>query len=318
MKERLYKTSVMREVLGRHGFHFSKSLGQNFLIDKIALKKIVIAAKLSSEDTILEIGPGLGTLTIELAKKAKKVISVEKDKKICEVLADILSNRNIQNIQIINQDVLDSKFQILDSKYKIVSNLPYYITSPVIRKFLEVKNPPKEMILMVQKEVAQRICAKPPKMSILAVSVQFYSLPKIISYISKKSFWPQPKVDSAIIRITPKQISERKLKLRTFAGERAWCPAESGTSEPRTERGASPGRRAFRKLSFREQDFFKIVKAGFSSKRKQLVNSLSSGLKIKKETAENMLNKAKISPKARAETLTINNWIKLYENYSKK
>ena len=163
-----------------------KHLGQNFLIDKNTVRKVIKTADLKPEDIILEIGPGLGALTQELAKKAKKIIAVEKDARMCQALKEQL--KDFDNIEIINQDIL--KFEIIKlfknlkfkiKNYKIVANLPFYITAPVIRKFLESENPPQEMVLIIQKEVAQRISAQPPKMSILAVSVQFYAEAKIIS-----------------------------------------------------------------------------------------------------------------------------------------
>ncbi len=255
-----------------------KGLGQHFLVDKGVLRKIIETADLSPDDMVLEIGPGIGTLTQELAQKAGRVIAIEKDQKMCEILKETLKDFN--NIEIIQGDILkipNTRYKIQDTRYKVVANLPYYITSPVIRKFLEVKNQPSEMILMVQKEVAQRICAKPPKMSLLAVSVQFYSGPKIISYVSKKSFWPQPKVNSAIVKIAM-------------------------NNEQRT---------IDRNL------FFKIVKAGFSQPRKQLINNLSKGLKKSKEEIKKWLLENKIQPLQRAETLTLANWINLAETFTK-
>lgn len=198
------------QILKRYNIKPSKKLGQNFLIDKGVLKKIIHAANLNSDDIVLEIGPGLGVLTIELAKRVKKVIATEKDRRMCEILKKVL--KNYKNVEIINKDILDVGYSTSHIKhYKLVANLPYYITSPVIRKFLETKNKPELMILMVQKEVGQRICAK-SKMSLLSVAVQFYSKPEIISYVSKKSFYPQPKVDSAIIKITPKPIPKINTK----------------------------------------------------------------------------------------------------------
>lgn len=246
-----------------------KRLGQNFLIDKQVIKKIIRAANLQSKDIVLEIGPGTGTLTQEIAKTAKKVIAVEKDPRMIEVLKESL--KDFKNVKSINQDILKfDSYKLLTTNYKLIANLPFYITSSVIRKFLESKNPPKEMILMVQKEVAQRICAKPPKMSILAVSVQFYANAKIISYVSKKSFRPKPKVDSTIIKIVP--------------GKRYKIDADK---------------------------FFKIVKAGFSHPRKQLANNLSKELKLSKEKINHLLLKSNIKYSQRAETLSIDDWIKL-------
>ncbi len=273
----------IKNVFQKYNLKPLKKLGQNFLIDKNVLKKIIEAADLSPQDIVLEIGPGLGILTLELAKRAEKVIAIEKDKNMCGILSEMLDVRNVRNVEIINKDILRfNPYTLYPTPYTLIANLPYYITSPVIRKFLETENPPKEMVLMVQKEVAQRICAKPPHMNMLAVSVQFYAIPKIISYVSKNSFWPQPKVDSAIIKITPTSKKSEMLFLRLQGGV-----------------------------------IFQLVKAGFSSKRKQLINSLSKGLNLNKETTKNLLNKAKINPNARAENLTIENWLKLYENYKK-
>jgi 16S rRNA (adenine1518-N6/adenine1519-N6)-dimethyltransferase len=263
-----------KELLAKHGTRPSKGLGQNFLIDKNVLDKIVNSADIKPSDIILEVGPGIGTLTQELAKKAKKVVAVEKDSTMCKILKETLSS--YKNIEIINGDILklDPKPYTLNP-HKVVANIPYYLTSPLIRRFLEASNPPSEMILMLQKEVAQRICSKPPNMSLLAVSVQFYADPKIISYVSKNCFWPAPKVDSAIIKIIP-------------------------------HKSALPS------ASFR-LDFFKVVKAGFSQPRKQLGGNLSKVLKISKEKVAVWLLKNKIDPAQRAETLSIKDWENLTE-----
>jgi len=254
-----------------YGIKPSKRLGQNFLIDKSVVKKVIKAAGLHSKDIVLEVGPGIGALTKEIAKKAGKIITVEKDPRMVEILMDNL--KGFKNIEIINKDILKYNFQF-SKKYKIVANLPFYITAPVIRKFLESKYPPEEMVLIVQKEVAQRICSKPPKMNILAVSVQFYAKPKIISYISRKSFWPSPKVDSAIIKIVPqKKYKDIDIDL-----------------------------------------FFKVVKAGFAHPRKQLANNLTNGLKLNKQEVNDLLLKNNIKPSQRAETLAVQDWINLFNN----
>lgn len=268
----------VKKLLKKYGIRPSKRLGQNFLIDKKVLKKIIGAANLSRNDVVLEIGPGIGNLTLELEKIVKKVIAVEKDRKMCQILKESLESSNVRNVRIVNKDILkiknDSMVQWFNG-YKVVANLPYYITSPVIRKFLESKKPPKLMVLMVQKEVAQRICAHPPNMSLLAVSVQFYAKPEIISFVSKKSFWPQPEVDSAILRIS--QICTNLPQINTNL-------------------------------------FFKVVKVGFSHPRKQLINNLSQGLKLDKEKVKNWLLKNGIESKQRAETLAIKDWLKLTKN----
>lgn len=274
----------IKKLLSKRSLRPLKKLGQHFLIDKKVLQRIIRAANLKPEDIVLEIGPGIGTLTLELVKKVKKVLAVEKDSRMVEILKETL--KSFGNIKIIQGDILKinlvSKLKL--KNYKIVANIPYYLTSPLIRNFLEEKNQPKEMILMVQKEVAQRICAKPPDMNLLAVSVQFYSQPEIIAFVPKKSFWPSPKVDSAIIKIVP---------------------YKSAT------------------ISINSCLFFKIVKAGFSQPRKQILNNLTKwlalsipkGLKLNKEEVKLWLQKNKILPEQRAETLTIKNWKNLAKSF---
>ncbi len=263
-----------REILQNHNLKPRKGLGQNFLADERILGKIINAAEINSGDTILEIGPGTGILTKELAKYAGKVVAVEKDKKIIGLLKENL--KDCRNVEIINADILKTDTgSLISGAYKIVANLPYYITSPIIRKFLEAKIPPQLMVLMVQKEVGQRICANPPRMNLLAVSVQFYGTPEIISYVSKNSFWPAPKVDSAIIKITP----------------------------------------ATGKKSIDADLFFKIVKAGFSQPRKQLAGNLSKILNIDKQKTAAWLLLNNISPNQRAETLAVKDWENLTDSF---
>lgn len=268
---------IIKELLSRYSAAPLKRLGQNFLINPGVLKKIIAAADLGGEETVLEIGPGLGTLTQELAKQAKKVIAVEKDKKIVEILKETMNG--YKNVEIIEGDILKLNNWPIEqlNNYIIVANLPYYIASPVIRKFLETENPPSEMVLMVQKEVAQRVCAKPPNMSLLSVSVQFYAEPKIISFVSKGSFWPSPKVDSAILRLNPHK-KHRDIEISKF---------------------------------------FSIVRAGFSSPRKQLIGNLSNRLKLQRHIIEQVLKKAGIGPSQRAETLSLEDWIKISQQLEK-
>jgi len=267
----------LKKLLKKYNLRPSRRLGQNFLIDEKVLRKIIEAANLSENDIVLEVGPGIGNLTVELAKRVKKVIAIEKDKKMVEILRETL--KNFTNIEIIEGDILKINLKPYTSKpYKVVANIPYYLTSPLIRKFIECKEErPRYMILMVQKEVAQRIVARPPDMSILAVSVQFYAKPKIISFVSKKSFWPQPKVDSAILRIDPLMNTDKK-QINTDL-------------------------------------FFKIVRAGFSQPRKQLINNFSKGLEFDKKKVEVWLLKNKIQPTQRAETLNLEDWINLTKSF---
>ncbi len=282
----LTSKKIIKGLLKKYQIRPSKRLGQNFLIDKSVIKKIIKAANLQPKDVVLEIGPGIGSLTQGLAQKSKKVIAVEKDPKMCEILKETL--KDFKNVRIIQGDILKEnqelflptgdlpKGGIMNQEYKIVASLPYYIVSPTIRIFLESPNRPKEMILIVQKEVAQRICSKPPKMNLLAISVQFYSITKILHYISKNSFWPSPKVDGAIIQIAPRINTDNK-QINTDL-------------------------------------FFKIVKAGFSQPRKQLANNMANGLKLNKKQTNNWLLKNNIQPSQRAETLTIKDWINLTES----
>lgn len=283
----LFSKRIIKVLLKKYQVFPKKRFGQNFLVDKKIAKKIIKTANLREKDTILEIGPGIGNLTKELAKRVKpalhrtrsgggEVIAIEKDPKMIEILKE--TTKNLKNVKIIQSDILKlPKSKLPTKNYKLVANLPYYIVSPVIRKFLENKNQPKLMVLMVQKEVAQRICATPPNMNLLAVSVQFYAKPKIISFVSKKSFWPKPKVDSAIIKIIPRKS------------------ALLSASIPKR--------------------FFRIAKAGFSQPRKQLINNLSKGLKIDRDKIKNWLLKNKVHPNLRAESLSLKDWINLTKNF---
>ncbi len=259
-----------KELLRKYNIRPNKTMGQNFLINENTLKKIIKAADLSKDDIVLEVGPGLGILTKELAQKARKVITIEKDKEIVEVLKKELED--YKNVEIICGDILEINLEFLKN-YKVVANIPYYLTSHLIRILLELENQPKEITILIQKEVAERICASPPKMTLLAISVQFYTRPEIISYISKEDFWPEPKIDSAIMKITdikkPEDINIKK--------------------------------------------FFKLVKAGFSSPRKQLVNNLSNKLNINKEEIKTALTECNLDIQVRAERLQITDWVKLLE-----
>ncbi|OGZ67501.1 MAG: ribosomal RNA small subunit methyltransferase A [Candidatus Staskawiczbacteria bacterium RIFCSPHIGHO2_02_FULL_34_10] len=288
----LTSIKIIKELLLKHSTKPSKIMGQNFLVDKLILDKIIKSADLSISDTVLEIGPGIGTLTYALAKKSKKVIAIEKDRFMVDILKETL--KDVENVEVIQGNALKfdlKNYNLATTNYKVVANIPYYLTSPLIRKLLESDNPPTEIILMVQKEVAQRICANPPNMSLLAVSVQFYAKAEIVSYVSKKCFWPSPKVDSVIIKITPQK--------------NAGINAESREKKATTDL------------------FFNIVKAGFSQPRKQLLNNFSKalalsgveGLKIDRAKIDVWLLKNNINPKQRAETLSITDWKNLTKSY---
>jgi 16S rRNA (adenine1518-N6/adenine1519-N6)-dimethyltransferase len=267
--------AATKELFLRHNIKPSRGLGQNFLVDEHVMQKLVIAAHIQPEDTVLEIGPGAGFLTQKLARIAQQIIAVEKDKKMVEILRSTLTE--FENVDIVHADALKidyTKYEILDTAYKLVANLPYYITAPTIRKFLEAEYQPQSMTFIIQKEVARRICAKPPDMSILAVSVQFYAAAKIIAFIKPSSFWPQPHVQSAIIHIVPRKQTPP----------------------------VSP------------KEFFRAVKAGFSHPRKQLINNLSAGLNHSREQTASWLEKNSIEPARRAETLSAQDWINLVKN----
>lgn len=269
---------TIKEILSKHNANPLKLMGQNFLVNKPTLNKIIVAAELTKKDTVLEIGPGIGTLTEALSKEAGKVIAVEKDKTMVDILKTTLQSYN--NIKIVQGDALKfnaESYKLKSTRYKLVANLPYYITSPLIRKFLESKSQPEIMVLMVQKEVAQRICAQLPRMSLLSVSVQFYAKAEIVSFVPRNYFWPSPKVDSAIIKITPK-IGQELPKIDVDL-------------------------------------FFKVVKAGFSQPRKQLINNLSKKLKKDKSEINRWLLKNSINPHQRAETLSIEKWIELANSF---
>ena len=255
-------------LLHKYNLWSKKSLGQNFLVDKNVLKKIIKTAELSTSDTVLEIGPGLGVLSQNLCQNSGKVIAIEKDDKIFQTLMQI--TKEFSNLVLINQDIL--KFQTSKIKnYKIVANLPYNITAPVLKKFLTNKNKPKLIVLMVQKEVAKRICAQPGQMSILAIMVQIYGRPKIIEIVKSSSFFPIPKVDSAILRIG--HINN--------------------------------------KITVDEEDFFRCVKIGFSSRRKTLLNNLSAGYRIEKNKVKEFIKKIGLKEKVRAQELSIDKWQEL-------
>ncbi len=251
----------------------NKQLGQHWLHDRETLRALCEMAMLEPGDTVLEIGPGLGTLTIELAQRVKQVVAVELD----AVLADDLQKRLPKNVKIIQGDILQFDLSQLPARYKVVANVPYYITSKITRLLLESSYPPELATLLLQKEVAERMAAQPGDMSILAVAVQFYSEVALGPIVPSGLFTPPPQVDSQIIT----------LRRRT---------------QPR----------------FPDVDtklFFRIVRAGFGEKRKQLRNSLSGGLRITKMAVEAWLHHASIQPEARAEELSLDDWHQLVKLY---
>lgn len=263
-------------LLKRYDLRAHKGLGQNFLEDPVALEGIVSAAEIQPTDTVLEIGPGLGSLTRYLAASAKEVVAVELDEKLLPPLRAVLAP--YQNIRLVQGDILDlSPADLaLRDDYLVAANIPYYITSAVIRHLLEQQPRPRRIVLTIQKEVAQRICAQPGDLSLLALSVQVYGKPRIAAHVPAEAFFPAPSVDSAVlvVDIYPSPVIKEDL------------------------------------LDL----FFRLIKAGFSQKRKTLRNSLSSGLRISPTQAADLLIRANIDPQRRAETLSIEEW----ENLSKK
>ena len=264
-------------LLREHGLRPSKKLGQNFLQDPAILDKIVSIADVQETDTVLEIGPGLGSLTRHLAVNAKDVVAVEIDKKIIPALRMSLSG--YANAKIVQSDILEiSPNEIIQTPdYLVVANIPYYITSAILRHLLENDPRPSRMILTIQKEVAERICATKKK-SLLALSVQVFGQPTIAGKIPAEAFYPPPNVDSAVIRITL-------------------------YDEPRIP-------------SELLDDFFRLAKAGFSQKRKTLRNALSGGLRISPTDVEALLANAELDPRRRAETLSLDEWRNLTEKWA--
>lgn len=251
----------------------ARSKGQNFLINEDVYDKIVEVAEIKKDDVVLEVGPGLGFLTEKLGEKAKKVLTVELDDKLFALLEKKIKDKKLENIEAINMNVLDFRIDEweLRKNYKIVANLPYNITSVFLRRFLSSVYQPKSFVLMLQKEVAERIAAKPGKMSLLAVSVQFYADAELMFKVGKEDFWPSPEVGSAVIKII--------------------------TREKREE--------------IDEKSFFRLVKFGFSSKRKMLKNNLASGLHLPQDEVVEKIIQAGFNEKVRAQELSVDDWKKL-------
>lgn len=277
-KDRLYSPKYVKEILSLYGFKFSKSLGQNFLIDGNIVRNIVKQGNITKEDYVLEIGPGIGTLTEQLAISAKKVVAVEIDRALLPILEHTLKDHD--NVEVIYGDILKVDInKIINEKLnggpvKVVANLPYYVTTPIIGELLENNLNLESIIVMVQKEVAERMEAGPGSKTYgsLSVFVNFYSNPKILMNVPKTVFMPQPKIDSSVIKL------ELKDELPDIDKEK----------------------------------FFKVVKAGFSKRRKTILNSLSSyGFDIDKDEVRKALEKANIDPINRAENLSLEDFIRI-------
>jgi 16S rRNA (adenine1518-N6/adenine1519-N6)-dimethyltransferase len=268
----------IRRALDSLGLQAKKSLGQHFLVGGRVSPWIINAAELSPNDTVIEVGAGLGNLTQSLARKAGKILAIEIDVRLASALRRVLAK--CPNVEVIQADILqiDLNQLLADSEnYKVVANLPYYITSPVLRYFLEASHKPSRMVVMVQKEVAETIVAPPGKMSLLSVSVQFYGKPSIVAYVPAGCFFPPPEVDSAILCIELGQQPSLEVT----------APAE----------------------------FFRVVRGGFTAPRKQLRNSLAQGLGLSNQEATAWLTAAGIDPRRRAESLELQEWAKVLSQF---
>ncbi|HSR89603.1 MAG TPA: 16S rRNA (adenine(1518)-N(6)/adenine(1519)-N(6))-dimethyltransferase RsmA [Candidatus Udaeobacter sp.] len=260
----LYNTDYLQHLCKKYGLIPSKKYGQNFLINEEVIDGMIVAGDLKKDDLVVEVGPGFGVLTLALAEKVKKVITFEIEKRLESYWSE--ETERIKNIEVVWGNVL--KQDINFDKYKVVANLPYQITANVIRKFLEAANKPESMVLMVQKEVAERICAVPGDMSILAVSVQYYAEPEIVIQVPRSYFWPVPGVDSAVIKLTIKKNTESDKEF--------------------------------------DDRFFKLVKAGFANRRKMLLKNLGSVIDKKKLPA--IFQELGINDKVRAQELSVEQW----------
>ncbi|MDO8444431.1 MAG: 16S rRNA (adenine(1518)-N(6)/adenine(1519)-N(6))-dimethyltransferase RsmA [bacterium] len=293
--------------LKQNGLYTKHALGQNFLVDREVLEKIVETAEIKPDDLVVEVGPGVGTLTTELIKKAGRVVAVEMDDRLAELMSksEFLMSNEMSNeespkwtfdefgfrhfirnltfgfrnsvLEVINADILKLNISELtkdNPAYKVVANIPYYITSKILQLFLTAEKKPESITLLVQKEVAERICARAGDMSILAISVQAYAEPEIVGIVKASSFFPAPKVDSAILRIKDIELRIKEVD---------------------------------------EKEFFHLVHIGFASKRKTLVNNLAAGLHLDKEKSLAIIKSIGLNENVRAQELSIGEWVKLVQ-----
>ena len=276
-----------RKMLRHYDIRAKKGLGQHFLVDEKVLETILAASELIPSDTVIEVGPGLGLMTAELARRAGWVIAIELDNRLAEILRETIQR---ENVVILNEDVLGTDPATLFqhrapgfppgfNSYKVVANLPYYITSPVLRHFLEALVKPQTMVVMVQREVAEAICAEAGQRSVLSIAVQFYGKPSIVAKVPAAAFFPAPEVDSAVVKIDV--YRHPPVAVDNVEG------------------------------------FFKLVRAGFTAARKQAVNSLTRGLGLPKGEVQQLLAKASIDPQRRAETFSLEEWAELWRIFSK-
>jgi len=283
-EKKLYSPKVMKDILDKYGFKFSKKLGQNFLIDGNIINKIADAAKLDENSGVIEIGPGFGTLTQELCKKAKKVVAIEVDKSLEKVHKETL---NYDNIKIIYDDFMKvDVVKLIDEEFigmdvKIVANLPYYITTPIIMKILEERYKISKIVVMVQKEVAQRLNSKPgsKEYGAITLAVQYRADTNIALMVPNTVFMPRPKVDSAVIEFNI-------------------------LSKPRIE-------------VTDEKMLFALVKASFGQRRKTILNGISNNMKLSKDLVKEVLEKSGIDPGIRGETLSLQEFGRISDEMSK-
>ena len=276
--ERLTNISAVREILSRHGFTFSKALGQNFLINPSVCPRMAEAAITDDNTGILEIGPGIGVLTNELCQRAKKVVAVELDKRLIPVLSETLGEYD--NLKVINADVMALDLnKLIEEEFggmrvAICANLPYYITSPILMKLLEGRLPIDSITVMVQKDAARRLCAEEGARdsSAITLAVRYYASPELLFHVSAGSFMPAPKVDSAVIQLTLRKPE--------------YPPKD-------------------------EKLMFRVIKAAFSQRRKTISNSIASGMSLDKSELRDILEEARAQPTARAEKLTLRDYARI-------
>lgn len=284
------KLEQLQSILKKHHLWAKKSLGQNFLVDENALEAIVEAAQLQPSDNVIEVGPGTGFLTEQLIEKVAQVLAIELDEDMVKVLNDRFSG--VGNLEIVQEDALKVQIAGLPflqtpsgspkgggvlqpsslSSYKLVANIPYYITSPLIKHFLHSGHPPELMVILMQKEVAEKICGKGGK-TLLSVQVEVFGEPEVVAQVPRTSFYPSPKVDSAVLRIRPH-------------------------SEPLV-------------AADQQKAFFRLVKFGYSQKRKKLSNTLAAGLQLKSSEVVEKMKSVGIDPNLRAEHLGVGEWRRL-------
>ena len=261
-----------RSILTDLGIQPSKALGQNFLHDTAIVRRIVDAADVGRGDLVVEVGPGLGVMTRELASRAAEIVAIEIDRR----LANYLRSLELPGTTVVESDVLTIDLREITGNrpYIVVANLPYSVAAAAIAHILEGAWRPERLVVMVQREVAERIAARPPEMSILSVAVQYFGQPKILFRIGPGAFVPAPKVESAVVKIevaedTPLEPAEREL-------------------------------------------FFRLVRAGFGQRRKQLMNSIAAGLQLEKPVVKEALSAAGIDPRRRPQTLDLDDWLRLF------